>query len=310
MTITKDCVPSSKNVSQHTKENNFMVKIVAVIGSGTMGAGIAQIAAQSGFDVILYDIAQDILDVALANISRFINRAAEKGRITEKEASDAIARITISAKLESMQSADIVIEAAPEKLELKRDLFKQLEKICRDDAILATNTSTLSVTNIAAGTKKPERVVGMHFFNPAPLMPLVEVAAGTATAQAIVETTVELAKQMGKSPVVTKDVPGFIVNRVARPFYLEALRMIEVGVASHETIDKIVRGAGGFRMGPFQLMDLIGLDINYAASQSVYNAYYHEPRYRPNLLQQRMVESGRLGRKTKRGWYDYSEGDK
>jgi 3-hydroxybutyryl-CoA dehydrogenase len=287
-----------------------MVKIVGVIGSGTMGAGIAQVAAQSGFDVILYDIAQDILDVALANISRFINRAAEKGRITEKEASDAIARITISAELESMQSADIVIEAAPEKLELKRDLFKQLEKICRDDAILATNTSTLSVTNIAAGIEKPERVVGMHFFNPAPLMPLVEVAAGTATAQVIVETTVELAKQMGKSPVVTKDVPGFIVNRVARPFYLEALRMVEAGVASPETIDKIVSGGGGFRMGPFQLMDLIGLDINYAASQSVYQAYYHEPRYRPSLLQQRMVGSGRLGRKTKRGWYDYSEGDK
>lgn len=287
-----------------------MIKIVGVIGSGTMGAGIAQVAAQSDFDVILYDIAQDILDIALANISRFINRAAEKGRITEKEASDAIARITISAELNSMQSADIVIEAAPEKLELKRDLFKQLENICREDTILATNTSTLSVTNIAAGIEKPERVVGMHFFNPAPLMPLVEVAAGTATAQAIVDTTVELAKKMGKIPVVTKDVPGFIVNRVARPFYLEALRMVEASIASPETIDKIVSGGGGFRMGPFQLMDLIGLDINYAASQSVYQAYYHEPRYRPSLLQQRMVESGRLGRKTKQGWYDYNKGDK
>jgi 3-hydroxybutyryl-CoA dehydrogenase len=201
----------------------------------------------------------------------------------------------------------MVVEAAPEKLDLKQSLFRDLDDILDTQTILATNTSTLSVTEIGAGSAHPERVVGMHFFNPPPLMPLVEVIGSDATTTQVIETTMDAARQMGKTPVRVKDVPGFIVNRVARPFYLEALRLLGENVADHATIDKVVKAGGKFRMGPFELMDLIGLDINYAASHSIYNAYFQEPRFRPSLLQQRMVESGRLGRKTKRGWYNYNE---
>jgi len=240
------------------------ITTIGVIGAGTMGSGIAQVAAQAGYTVRLYDIADDVLARAVARIRHFVERAAQKGRL----------------------APDVIV--APE-------------------VILATNTSTLSVTQIAAATTTPHRVAGMHFFNPAPLMRLVEVVAGAQTTPETCDTLVALAERLGKTPVRAKDVPGFIVNRVARPFYLEALRLLESGVADHATLDRLIREGGGFKMGPFELMDLIGLDINFAASQSVYNAYFGEPRYRPSLLQQRMVESGRLGRKTGRGWYVYEE---
>jgi 3-hydroxybutyryl-CoA dehydrogenase len=287
-----------------------VIRSIGVIGSGTMGGGIAQVAAQSGFDVQLCDIRQDLLDKAIANISGFIYRAAEKGRISKEEALDTLQRIKTTTSLNDLTACDVVIEAAPEDIDLKRDLFGQLDNTVRPNAILATNTSTLSVTQIAAATQNAGRVAGMHFFNPAPLMPLVEVVAGALTDEQTVNIISEVARTMGKTPIRAKDVPGFIVNRVARPFTLEALRLLEEGVADHATIDKLVRQGGGFKMGPFELMDLIGLDINFAASKSVYEASFHEPRYRPSLLQQRMVESGHLGRKTGRGWYDYSEGMK
>ncbi len=267
---------------------------IGVIGAGTMGAGIAQVAAQSGFEVLLYDIAAEVVEGARERIAHFIARLAEKGKLSPEEADAATARLATSTSLAAMRDASFVIEAAPERLELKKQLFNELEAIVRPDTILASNTSTLSITQIGAATASPERVVGMHFFNPPPLLPLVEVIAGAATAPAVVEATLALARAMGKSPVRVKDTPGFIVNRVARPFHLEALRLLEQGVADPATLDRLVR-AGGFRMGPFELQDLIGIDINYAASQSVYDAFHHAPRFRPSPLQRQQVESGQAG---------------
>ncbi|MBI5082303.1 MAG: 3-hydroxybutyryl-CoA dehydrogenase [Chloroflexi bacterium] len=283
--------------------------MIGIIGSGTMGSGIAQVAAQSGFDVILYDVESAMLARAISNLTSTFNKLVEKGKLKQEEAEATLARITTATSLNDLAGCDFIIEAAPEKLDLKQSLFSNLESLISDQAILATNTSTLSVTQIASGCKRPQNVVGMHFFNPAPLLPLVEVIAAAVTADAVVTATLDLAKHMGKTAVQVKDVPGFIVNRVARPFYLEALRLLEEGVADHATLDKLIRDGGGFRMGPFELMDLIGLDINYAASLSVYESYFYEPRYRPSLAQQRMVESGRLGRKTGRGWYDYNKNE-
>jgi 3-hydroxybutyryl-CoA dehydrogenase len=283
------------------------IKNVGIIGSGTMGGGIAQVAAQSGFDVVLYDVESSMLTRAINNLNSTFSKLVEKGKLKREDADAALARITTVTSLNDLAQCDFIIEAAPEKLDLKQSLFINLESLISPDSILATNTSTLSVTQIASGCKRPQNVVGMHFFNPAPLLPLVEVIAGAVTAEAVVAATLDLAKRMGKTAVQVKDVPGFIVNRVARPFYLEALRLLEEGVADHATLDKLIRDGGGFRMGPFELMDLIGLDINYAASISVYESYFHEPRYCPSLIQQRMVESGRLGRKTGRGWYEYDE---
>lgn len=281
--------------------------IIGVLGSGTMGSGIAQVAAQSGFSVILYDISPDMLTKAVSQIDSQLKRAVEKGRMTQKDAQSTLKRITTTGDLAELAACVVVIEAAPEILDLKQSLFQQLDNIVSADCILATNTSTLSVTQIAAGSAHPARVVGMHFFNPPPILPLVEVIGGTATSEATLTATMDLARKIGKTPVRVKDVPGFIVNRVARPFYLEGMRILAEGVADHATIDKLARGGGKFKMGPFELMDLIGLDINYAASHSVYNAFFQEPRFRPSVLQQRMVESGRLGRKTGKGWYDYNE---
>jgi len=278
-----------------------------VIGSGVMGSGIAQVAVEAGFDVRLFDISEKLLENAVLSITKFINRAAEKGKYTQTEVDETVARITTTITLDEFASCDVVIEAAPERLDLKQGLFRDLERIAGEDAILATNTSTLSVTEIASAVQHRERVVGMHFFNPAPLMPLVEVIAGTDTSDTVVDTTIDLARTMGKKPVRAKDVPGFIVNRVARPFYLEGLRILNDSVIDPATLDRLVREGGGFKMGPFELMDLIGIDVNYAASQSVYEQYFHEPRFRPSLLQRRMVESGRLGRKSGRGWYDYED---
>jgi 3-hydroxybutyryl-CoA dehydrogenase len=285
---------------------NRPVQTIGIIGSGVMGSGIAQVAAEAGLDVRLFDIDKKLLENAIGAITKFINRSAEKGKVTQQQADDAIVRITTTMTMDEFAPCDLVLEAAPEKIEIKQSLFRDLERITRSDAILATNTSTLSVTEIAAAVDQRERVVGMHFFNPAPLMPLVEVIAGTATSDAVLDTTIDVARRMGKTPVRAKDVPGFIVNRIARPFYLEALRILGDGTTDPATLDRLVREGGGFKMGPFELMDLIGIDVNYAASKSVYEQYFQEPRFRPSILQQRMAESGLLGRKTGRGWYDYS----
>lgn len=280
---------------------------IGVVGSGTMGSGIAQVAAQSGLNVLMYDIEEAALERAVKNITHFINRAVEKGRTSKDDAAKALNRLRTTTQLKELEHADFVIEAVPETLALKQDIFGRLDDITDSDIILATNTSTLSVTQIAAATARPEQVVGMHFFNPAPLMPLVEVIAGSESAPEAVTIALYLARQLGKEPVQVSDTPGFIVNRVARSFYLEALRLLEQGVADFETIDRLIKDGGGFPMGPFELMDLIGVDTNYHASKQVYDAYFQEPRFRPSIRQQRMMESGRLGRKTGRGWYDYQE---
>jgi 3-hydroxybutyryl-CoA dehydrogenase len=280
--------------------------VVGVAGAGTMGAGIAQVAAWAGHRVVLYDVALEPVQRGLAGVAHFLRRGAERGKYPMDEVDQALARISASTDLADFAVCGLVIEAAPERIELKRDLFARIEAIVDPDAILATNTSTLSVASIAGGLAHPARVCGMHFFNPAPLMPLVEVIRGPATRPDVVATVAGLARAWGKTPVEAADSPGFIVNRVARPFYGEGLRMVGEGVADFATIDRLAR-EGGFPMGPFELMDLIGIDINFAAAQSVYDGFFGDPRFRPHPIQRAMVESGRLGRKTGRGYYDYAD---
>ncbi len=280
---------------------------IAVLGAGTMGAGIAQVAAQAGFPTLLYDIKQEFIDTGLGRVKNFLKGSRERGKLSAEQEQEILDRFTTSTKLEECQGAALVIEAAPEKLDLKRDIFKQLDSICAPEALLATNTSSFSVTAIAASTKHQERVLGLHFFNPPPLMALVEVIQGDHTVAATIERATELMRAMGKTPARAKDTPGFIVNRVARPFYNEGLRILGDGGASVETIDRIMKEAGNFRMGPFELMDLIGNDINFAATESLYRSFFEDPRFRPSPIQQRMVMGNNLGRKTGRGFYTYDK---
>jgi 3-hydroxybutyryl-CoA dehydrogenase len=280
---------------------------IGVIGAGTMGAGIAQVAAQAGFETLLYDVSQDFIDKGLSRIRAFLQKSRERGKLTEDKEKEILAALKGSLRFEDLSSCSLVIEAAPEKLELKREIFQRLDAIRSADSLLATNTSSLSVTAIAAATQRLERVLGMHFFNPPPLMALVEVIRGDRTGAAAMERAVSLLRKMGKTPVRTRDTPGFIVNRIARPFYNEALRVLEEGDADVAVVDRIMKEAGGFPMGPFELMDLIGNDINFATTESLYRSFFQEPRFRPSPIQQRMVLAGNLGRKTGRGFYTYGE---
>ena len=280
---------------------------IAVLGAGTMGAGIAQVAAQGGFETLLYDIKQEFIDTGLGRIRGFLKGSRERGKLSAEQEQQIIDRLRSTTRLEDCQESSLVIEAAPEKLELKRDIFKQLDSFCGPDTLLASNTSSFSVTAIAANTKHQERVLGLHFFNPPPLMALVEVVQGDRTSPAIIEKATDLMRRMGKTPARAKDTPGFIVNRIARPFYNEALRILGDGDASVEIIDRVMKEAGNFRMGPFELMDLIGNDINFAATDSLYQSFFHDPRFRPSPIQQRMVMGGNLGRKTGRGFYVYDK---
>lgn len=277
-----------------------------MVGAGTMGSGIAQVAALSQFDVVLYDVNDTILRQALERIKTDFKKGVEKGKLTQEQTTAAFSRIHPRTHLTDLSHSEIVIEAVIEDLRIKKDLYRHLEADTKPITILASNTSSLSITAIASALQRPERVVGMHFFNPAHIMKLVEVIQGQQTSQEILQRTIELAKELGKTPVVAKDTPGFIVNRVARPFYGEALRLLGENVADVEEIDRIMKLEGGFAMGPFELMDLIGLDINLSVTQSVYDQYFGEPRYRPHPIQKRMVESGMLGKKTGRGFYDYN----
>jgi len=282
--------------------------VVAVIGAGAMGAGIAQVAAQAGHPVKLHDSRPGAAAQAIDGIDRQLGKLVEKGKLSAEARAATVARLQPADAIEALADAGLVIEAIVENLEVKRGLLRQLEALCSADCILASNTSSLSITSLAAGLAHPERVIGMHFFNPAPLMALVEIVSGLATPRALAEQLYATASAWGKQPVHTKSTPGFIVNRVARPFYAESLRLLQEGAADCATLDALLRDAGGFRMGAFELTDLIGHDVNYAVTCSVFAAYYGDFRFQPSLIQKELVDAGRLGRKSGHGFYNYAEG--
>jgi 3-hydroxybutyryl-CoA dehydrogenase len=281
-----------------------MITKICIVGAGTMGCGITQVIAQSSFDTILYDINNEVLIKAKDTIKANLQKLVDKQKISIPEKKQTLSRIKFSTNINDCIAA-IIIEAIIEKKEFKTELFNQLATINNDDTIFATNTSSLSVSEIQAEIKHPERVVGMHFFNPALVMKLVEVINTNHTNKKTTETVLGLAKQIGKTPVLCNDSPGFIVNRIARHYYLEAMKLIEEGVATIESIDNIME-ATGFKMGPFRLMDLIGIDINLAVSQSIYESFKKEKRFKPSIIQMDKVTRGELGRKTGKGFYNYN----
>ena len=285
-----------------------MKQTIGVLGAGTMGAGIAQVASQSGHSVILVDLNADQLERAKSNLAKTLSKLIEKGKITEAQKNDFESGIKYSSEINDFASCGLIIEAIVEDLAIKHKVFESLEKVVSENCILASNTSSLSIASIGSVLKNAKRVVGIHFFNPAPLMPLVEVIPAVQTSSETLNASVELIKSWGKTVVVCKDTPGFIVNRVARPFYGEALRIYEEGIADFATIDWAMTHFGGFKMGPFTLMDYIGNDVNYAVTESVFQAFYYDPRFKPSFTQKRHKEAGFYGRKSGRGYYDYSEG--
>jgi 3-hydroxybutyryl-CoA dehydrogenase len=285
-----------------------MKQTIGVLGAGTMGAGIAQVAAQSGHSVVLVDLNSEQLERAKSNLTKTLLKLLEKGKITDVQRIEIESRIQYTSDMNHFASCDLIIEAIVEDLAIKHKVFESLEKVVSDNCILASNTSSLSIASIGSVLKNAQRVIGIHFFNPAPLMPLVEVIPAVQTNSKTLKTSVELIKNWGKTVVVCKDTPGFIVNRVARPFYGEALRIYEEGIADFATIDWAMTHFGGFKMGPFTLMDYIGNDVNYAVTESVFQAFYFDPRFKPSFTQKRHKEAGFYGRKTGRGYYDYSEG--
>ena len=285
-----------------------MKKTIGVLGAGTMGAGIAQVAAQSGHKVVLVDLNTDQLEKAKSNLAKTLSKLVEKGKIVDSQKIEIESNIRYTSKIIDFSSCGLIIEAIVEDLAVKHKVFESLEKVVAEDCILASNTSSLSIASIGGVLKKANRVIGIHFFNPAPLMPLVEVIPAVQTDQSTRDEAVDLMNSWGKTVVVCKDTPGFIVNRVARPFYGEALRIYEEGIADFATIDWAMTEIGGFKMGPFTLMDYIGNDVNYAVTASVFEAFYYDPRFKPSFTQKRHSEAGYYGRKTGRGYYDYSEG--
>ncbi|OBX25169.1 3-hydroxybutyryl-CoA dehydrogenase [Gelidibacter algens] len=284
-----------------------MINKVGIIGSGTMGSGIAQVAATSGCKVKLYDTNQAALDKAKSALEKILARLVEKGRIDSAEKNRIQTNISYSDSLKDLSDSDLTIEAIVENLEIKKKVFSELESYVSDECIIASNTSSLSIASIAASLQKPERCIGIHFFNPAPLMQLVEVIPAIQTSKEVLDKSVKIISDWKKTVAIAKDTPGFIVNRVARPFYSEALRIYEEGIADFETIDRSMKTLGGFRMGPFELMDFIGNDVNYTVTETVFAAFYFDPRYKPAFTQKRFAEAGYLGRKSGKGYYNYDE---
>ena len=282
--------------------------IIGVVGSGAMGSGIAQVAATAGHPTIIYDTNAAALDKAKANLSTYLNKLVEKQKITAEKAASLLALTTYSSSVQDFKSCDLIIEAIVENIDVKQSVFKELESITSDTCVLASNTSSLSITSIASACVNPEKVIGIHFFNPATLMPLVEIIPGVATDMVIANHCQALINSWGKVTVMAKDTPGFIVNRVARPFYSEALRIYDEQLADMATIDWAMREFGGFKMGPFELMDLIGHDVNYVVTETVWKQFYYDPRFKPSLTQKRLLEAKFLGKKSGRGFYDYREG--
>jgi len=280
---------------------------VGIIGSGTMGSGIAQVAATAGCQVNLFDANQAILEKSKASLEKILIRLIEKGRIDTSEKNRIQSNISYVNSLKELSNSDLIIEAIIENLEIKKKVFSELETMVNDDCIIASNTSSLSIASIAASLKNPKRCVGIHFFNPAPLMKLVEVIPAIQTSYETLEKSIDTISSWGKTVAIAKDTPGFIVNRVARPFYSEALRIYEEGVASFQAIDNSLKNLGGFRMGPFELMDFIGNDVNFTVTETVFKSFFFDPRYKPSFTQKRFAEAGYLGRKSGIGFYEYDE---
>ncbi|MBT8273624.1 MAG: NAD(P)-binding domain-containing protein, partial [Bacteroidia bacterium] len=283
---------------------------VGIIGSGTMGSGIAQVAATSGCQVILVDNNQEALNKSKSSLERILSRLIEKGRLDNDEKERIQSNITYDNNVAVLKGSDLVIEAIVENLEIKQHLFKTIESHVSEDCIIATNTSSLSIASIASALDKPDRCLGIHFFNPAPLMKLVEIVPALQTSEAVLSKAASIIEDWGKTVAIAKDTPGFIVNRLARPYYGESLRIYEEGIADFEFIDQSLKSIGGFRMGPFELMDFIGNDINYIVTETVFEAFYYDPRYKPSFTQKRLSEAGYLGRKTGKGYYNYDASNK
>jgi 3-hydroxybutyryl-CoA dehydrogenase len=282
------------------------IKVIGILGAGTMGNGLAQVAADAGYQVVMRDIEDRFVQNGLKAIEKFLARSVEKGKKTEEQKKAILNRIKGTIRMEDLKEVDYVIEAVFEDLDLKRSLFKQLDELTRPGVILTTNTSSMSITEIAMSTKRPQKVAGMHFFNPAPLMRLVEVIRGYDTDDETVRTIMEISKKMGKEPIeVKKDTPGFVVNRLMTPHFVEAIRMLEEGIASIEDIDKAVKLGLNYPMGPFELMDLTGVDIAYDVTEYLYKELNKESKWSAPVLMKSMIRAGKLGRKTGAGWYKY-----
>ncbi|MDQ0066213.1 3-hydroxyacyl-CoA dehydrogenase NAD-binding domain-containing protein [Chryseobacterium lathyri] len=281
---------------------------IGIIGAGTMGVGIAQVAATAGCKVILFDANAPQIDKALSGLEKTLQKLVDKTKISQEKATEIRNNIVKGEALQDLKDSDLVIEAIIENKDIKTKVFTELETYVSEDCIIGSNTSSISITSLGAELKKPERFIGIHFFNPAPLMPLVEVIPSLLTEKSLPEKIYNLMKEWGKTPVIAKDIPGFIVNRIARPYYGEGLRIVEENIATPEQVDEAMRTLGNFKMGPFELMDLIGVDVNFAVTTTVYKDYFYDPKYKPSLLQQRMAEAKLHGRKTGKGFYDYAEG--
>jgi len=282
--------------------------VIGIVGSGAMGSGIAQVAATAGHKTIVFDTNTTALEKAKSNLKNSLSKLVEKQKITEEKAQTILSLTTYTFSIKDFKDCNLIIEAIVENSEVKQSVFKEMESITSDTCVLASNTSSLSITSIASACQKPEKVIGIHFFNPATLMPLVEIIPGVATDPSIAQHCKDLIDSWGKVTVMAKDTPGFIVNRVARPFYSEALRIYDEQLADMSTIDWAMRELGGFKMGPFELMDLIGHDVNYVVTETVWKQFYYDPRFKPSLTQKRLLEAKFLGKKTNRGFYDYREG--